>query len=404
MHYAIVSLGGTGSLLPLITLGRELKRRGHRITVIAGPPYEKLATKNCLEFASIAPALEYKRGIFDQVLLATRYWRLFVLRHGIEWNFNIYRILQANASSRMTVIAVDHAFLWADLLAYAHSEIKAIRVQFNPPMLSKHAPPDYALIRTQAQRALERRCYEKWGDRVVALNLDPNKYESFDSIRQRVSVIGLWPKWLAAESDRIATIGFLPPVDLDLVDKAACHAEVKESHIIFVAGTVGTTRWWYDRFFKTSIEICRSLQSKGILLGSADERPGVTLPEFVIWSGFAPLDRLLPNAKVIVHHGGVGTAAVAARFGVPQLVVPRVGAQSSNAERLRNLGLCKVLLPEHYTASSGSGAIMSLLADGAYQARALEISRRHNESAEVQTVCDVFDVSDERMARCWPNA
>ena len=48
---------------------------------------------------------------------------------------------------------------------------------------------------------------------------------------------------------------------------------------------------------------------------------------------------LFPNVQVVVHHGGVGTAATAARAGIPQLIVPHAYDQHASAQRLQQAGV-----------------------------------------------------------------
>jgi UDP:flavonoid glycosyltransferase YjiC (YdhE family) len=41
----------------------------------------------------------------------------------------------------------------------------------------------------------------------------------------------------------------------------------------------------------------------------------------------------------VVYHGGIGTLAEAARCGIPQLIIPSLGDQWDNAERIKKLRL-----------------------------------------------------------------
>ena len=58
---------------------------------------------------------------------------------------------------------------------------------------------------------------------------------------------------------------------------------------------------------------------------------------------FLPLEQILPSTAVIIHHGGIGTAALALKHAVPQLLLPRVFAQPQNSEWMRRLGVGLVL-------------------------------------------------------------
>jgi rhamnosyltransferase subunit B len=63
------------------------------------------------------------------------------------------------------------------------------------------------------------------------------------------------------------------------------------------------------------------------------------LPDSVTYLPYAPFAQLFPRASLVVHHGGLGTAAYALAAGVPQVSVPRWGDQFDNANRLERLGV-----------------------------------------------------------------
>ena len=79
---------------------------------------------------------------------------------------------------------------------------------------------------------------------------------------------------------------------------------------------------------------CRAVISQG----SAGLGKG-PLPEGVIAAGTISHAQLFPRVAAVVHHGGAGTTAVAARSGVPQIIVPHIAAQLYWAERVNLLGL-----------------------------------------------------------------
>ena len=61
MHIALACPELSGHLNPMTTLGRELMRRGHRVTVVARPDGESKAVAAGLQFAAIGAA-EFPRG------------------------------------------------------------------------------------------------------------------------------------------------------------------------------------------------------------------------------------------------------------------------------------------------------------------------------------------------------
>jgi MGT family glycosyltransferase len=57
------------------------------------------------------------------------------------------------------------------------------------------------------------------------------------------------------------------------------------------------------------------------------------LPKGTRLVNFVPFDAVLPRAKLMIHHGGMGTTHAAAVWGVPQIVVPHAADQRGQAQR-----------------------------------------------------------------------
>jgi vancomycin aglycone glucosyltransferase len=72
-------------------------------------------------------------------------------------------------------------------------------------------------------------------------------------------------------------------------------------------------------------------------------------------------DALFPRLAGVVHHGGAGTTAAAARAGVPQLVVPHLLDQFYWAARVAALGIGPRALPRRSLNSEDLGAKMAVL-------------------------------------------
>jgi UDP:flavonoid glycosyltransferase YjiC (YdhE family) len=90
----------------------------------------------------------------------------------------------------------------------------------------------------------------------------------------------------------------------------------------------------------------------------------------------APHATLFPRLAAVVHHGGAGTTAAAARAGVPQVLVPHLLDQFYWTERVREAGLGPPAPPKHrLTASALAAALRDCLADTGYLERARAFAR-----------------------------
>jgi rhamnosyltransferase subunit B len=94
----------------------------------------------------------------------------------------------------------------------------------------------------------------------------------------------------------------------------------------------------------------------------------------VLVRGYAPHSTVFSRAAVVVHHGGVGTAAQALRSGRPQLIIPFFADQPDNAGRIARLGCARVLPRRKFTARRAEAHLQALLERPDYTESAARIA------------------------------
>jgi vancomycin aglycone glucosyltransferase len=75
-------------------------------------------------------------------------------------------------------------------------------------------------------------------------------------------------------------------------------------------------------------------------------------------------DALFKRVAAVVHHGGAGTTAAAARAGVPQLITPMFSDQFYWSRRVVELGIGTTTSHAGMTDASARSAFRSVLASG----------------------------------------
>lgn len=141
--------------------------------------------------------------------------------------------------------------------------------------------------------------------------------------------------------------------------------------------TLGSSAVWVARdFFAQSIEAAKRLGQRAVLLvGDQRNRPP-NLPEGMIAADYAPYQELMPRARVVVHHGGVGTTSQSLLAGVPTLIVPFAFDQSDNAEHAWRLGTSRTVYRRNYRADKVTKELRELLERPDYACKASEISNQ----------------------------
>ncbi len=101
----------------------------------------------------------------------------------------------------------------------------------------------------------------------------------------------------------------------------------------------------------------------------------------VCFARSASFAELFPRAAAIVHHGGIGTTALALGAGKPMLVIPGEYAQPDTAERLRRLGVARTIRRARFNGPTVAAELTALLNSPNYAqaaGRAASVIRREN--------------------------
>lgn len=139
--------------------------------------------------------------------------------------------------------------------------------------------------------------------------------------------------------------------------------------LIFSLGTVASLA--PGAFYKASREVCSALGRRGILLtGDADQ---ALADKDILVRAYLPHSKVFSRCAAIVQHGGIGSTGQALASGKPQLVVPHMGDQWDNGERVRRLGVAQVLPSKLYNAKRAAVALDHLLNDAGAKASAMSV-------------------------------
>ena len=173
------------------------------------------------------------------------------------------------------------------------------------------------------------------------LGLPPVKHVLGEWVHSPQAVLGLFPEWFAPpQTDWPAKVQLTGFPLFDEAEFRAVDAELEdflyraESPIVF---TPGSTLVNGADFFGLAEKVLYALGERGIFIA----RPGEPLPSFpsgILVRSYVPLSKLLPQAKLLVHHGGIGTVSQALAAGIPQLAIPFAHDQFDNAARIQRLG------------------------------------------------------------------
>jgi rhamnosyltransferase subunit B len=375
-------------------LGLSLRARGHRVTLAAPDLFADHVHAAGLDFAPIVFGAE-EQAVLDHP-------HLWDPRRGFEVVWRATRPGMAQVPALLAGlrpdVAVAHplALPEADLgraarpamrIAAAYLAPSNLLTVHDPLMMGPYPVPRWTPF--ALRRWLWDRAFAGMVDPVVlpGLNADRAAHglppaQGFAGYLYAVAdlSVGLFPAWFGPvqpDWPRPLTLG-----DFPLYDPAPDAAPAPELRRFLDAGappvvfTPGTGNRQTRRYFAAALDALANLGLRGIFLTLHRDQVPSTLPASVLWQEFVPLRALLPHARAVVHHGGIGTLAEALRAGVPQLVAPLAHDQFDNAARIRALGAGRVLHAARIGPSSLTRALRGLLDDPRVRPRCDELAAR----------------------------
>jgi rhamnosyltransferase subunit B len=386
MHAILVTVGTGGDVFPYIGLGRVLRARGHRVTVVAPEDFESLAREHGLEFH---PVVSLAEG--HEVLSNPDFWHpIKAGRVAARWGMRLverqYELVARLASDEDAVLVANPGIVAAKIASDKLGRPLA-NILLQPWLIpSSIAPPvflgsPFPKWTPRWGLKLFWRLVEAAGDLVVARDINrirtlhglPPERRFFKNWLSRELVIGMFPEWYGPpQSDwppQVKLAGFplfdggsAKELPADLLE--FCRAGTPP--IVF---TFGTGMMHAQKLFARAIEVCRLLSSsagsptaRAVFLTRYTEQLPHPLPSFVRHHESASFQALFPHCRAVVHHGGVGTTANALAAGLPQLILPFAYDQSDNAARVKSMGAGDWIKQRRATPRTIARALESLSA------------------------------------------
>jgi rhamnosyltransferase subunit B len=419
MHFLFVPYGTAGDVYPYVGIGRELLRRGHRVTMITHSMFADVSRRFGLEYVDLNDAAAFSRLLNDpehfKPMAALKLEAEFILGDLMRKQFTE---IEKRYVPGETVVVTNHA-------GYG---VRVAHDKFGIPMVSAFISP--FLIRSVLRPAVQpvanwltwftpfycmRQAVCWVVDRQFA---DPMLAPPINRFRAELGlppvtrilrwvtspqcVLGLFPRWFAEPIPEdwplveFSAFPFFDDVEGDLPPEAEEFLATGNPPVVFTPGT-GNPNLRF--FFDAAVAACAELKCRGLLLTRFAEQVPRNLPDTIRHFPFLPLSRVLPRSAALVSHGGIGTMAQALRAGIPQLMMPMNYEQPDNVARLKRLGVARALSPNRFTAPAVTRDLRVLLNDEAMRVRCRELAQRMAPDEPCAAACDRLEEFADRIGR-----
>lgn len=393
-HLILCGLGSSGDVHPFVGLGRELMRRGYRVTVLAAGYFRGLVERAGLDFVDPWPEADFRDTIRDE-----RIWHPLRGPHTIVERAvrpllePVHRIIVERHVPGATLVVGSSLAFGARVAQESHG-IPLVSVHLSPVLFrSGLASSRLPGLLVHVGPAWFRRAQWRLVDTLVAdpaicpwlnafrgrLGLPPARRIWGEWMHSPLAVLGMFPDWFAPPQPDwppgTELTGFPLYSEEGVVEPAADVAAWVEAErpVVF---TPGSANVFGHAFFAAAADACRRLGRPGLLLTRFPEQVPDALPPGVRHCDFLPFRWLLRRAAALVHHGGIGSASQALAAGIPQLAMPLAFDQFDNAARVERLGVGRSLLPRRFTGPLVARILDTMLADPELHARGGAVASR----------------------------
>ena len=403
----LATIGSLGDLHPCLSLGTELKSRGHSVTVATTEFYRSKVQQSGLDFKPLRPDWDptdsYLIGQCESLRRGPEIlFRKLVLPHLRD---TCDDLLAATAGADLMLagelvypaplVSEKTALPWASIILSPSSFISA-----HDPSLLVTVPELYKLRRAgwvsnRLLLNLGRIATRHWWQPVRDLRLDQGLTPHADPVfKDKFSphlVLALFSSFFAQPQPdwppQTVQPGFvyrdqstLPPELLKFLDAG-------EPPLIF---TLGSTAVHYPGFFfAESLDAAKILKRRAILVGAPPDID--TGSSNILSVPYAPYSAVFPRAAAIIHQGGSGTTAEALRAGRPSLIVPFGWDQPDNAARIERLGVGLSLTRKAYSAQTAATALNKLLTTPSFATAAHVLGPKIRAEAGTHLACDAIE-------------
>jgi UDP:flavonoid glycosyltransferase YjiC (YdhE family) len=396
------TLGSHGDIHPFIALGKALKTRGYAPVLATTGLYRDMAEREGLAFFAVRPSQ-------DEVLQRLGLTIEDIARKTLADDVYLIQLIQtslaASYADLLTIVAdadlvLTHRIAYAAKCAAEKCCVPHVDIALSPLLfLSSHDPPlggtaPFARNPSLVGRAWNRslfslikglvrpHCREALKFRAE-IGLPANGDVPFLQDSVACAAFGLFSPLLAvAQPDFPAAAAIVGSTFYDGGSSAPLDSEVDDflsagdPPLVMTLGSFAALDG--AEILRGGVEAARRLHRRVVVIAGREDAKNFSYqagPDVLV-QGYAPHSTVFSRAAVVMHHGGVGTAAQALRSGRPQLVIPFFADQPDNAGRIARLGCARVLPRRKFTARRAEAHLQALLDRSDYAENAARIADR----------------------------
>lgn len=415
-HFGIICPGAIGHLNPMCVLGRELQRRGHHVTLFGVPDVQQKVMKSELNFWMIGEA-EFPTGTLEQKYKQLGEMSgLTGLKFTVSWIQQETAMLFHEAPEALKAAGVE-ALLIDQVIRAGGTVADFLNLPFitvcNALLLNQEAgvPPYFtpwsysqtwsARLRNQVGNFLLNRITQPILDVVVQQRHQWKlpTYKSRDDFYSQLAQLCQLP----AEYDfpRVNlpqcfhyTGPLQEPSGLEPVSFPSISFPFEKlTGKPLIYASLGTLQNRKPEIFHNIALACVGLDVQLVIsLGNPNSsESGSNLPGSPIVIPYAPHQRLIERASLIITHAGMNTVLGALSSGVPLVAIPITNEQPGIAARVARTGAGEVVPLARLTVPKLRATIERVLTEDSYKTNVTRLQEAIALAGGVRRAADIVE-------------
>jgi len=408
-HFGIICPDGTGHLNPMTTLGHELQRRGHRVTLFGILDAQPKALAAGLDFQAIGE-FEFPTGATAQ----------FMKRRGelsgfaaLQYNFNLAKqdvavclrdAPKAIKSAGVEALLVDQVSIGGGTVAEL-LEIPFISVcsalLFNreegvPPIFTswRYNPAAWARLRNRAGYAVSDFLVQPIREVIAEYRrewkLPPLSKDYYSKLAQ----LSQQPAEFEFPRQHLPKVfHFTGPFHNPASRESVSFPFEKLTGQPLIYASLGTIQNRLMEIFHYIAEACVGLDAQLVISlgGSTSPESLPELPGSPLVVKYAPQLELLKKATLTITHAGLNTTLESLSYGVPMVAIPIATDQPGVGARLAWTGTGEVIPLARLGTTMLRAAIKQVLTQDSYKKNASRLSEAIRRAGGVSRPADIIE-------------
>ena len=406
-------MGSLGDLHPMISLGLELRSRGHEVVINTWDGYAEKIAMLGFEFARLRPSLDPNDKELIKRAVDTRNGPETVIRELVlPYLDDMFEDLKTACEGADAMVTGELLYVAKSL--HEITGINWITTTLSPlTLFSFHDPGIYPgagfleLLRPlpvfvhrgifEFARLTIKHWFKPYREFRERRGLDPDHDPVFLDKFSEQCHLAMFSRAFAAPQPDWPPHAIQPGFcfydgqedEGKMPDGLQEFLDAGDPPIVFTLGSAAVMD--AGEFFNESAKAAVRLGRRTVLIYGRDNEPPKGMSDEIVGFEYAPFSRVFPRASCVVHQGGVGTTGQVLRAGVPHLVMPYAHDQPDNAARIRRIGVGEMIDRHRYTGDRAAKLISDILAAPSYAQKAKEIQAVIDTEGGSFAACDAIE-------------